>query len=181
MVGFFETTFVVTVYTALPPDVPYEKAIALLHDGETLSSMSEYWRSSKRISRSTDNKSTIEVTIEPECEYWEVCEDVPIPKWLFSGTTKYIFEFIPTIKGCDITIRATSLFTSKNNWQLVRGQVLESGEVILGESEESGWLLQTVSASVCNRTFAGFIKGHMPVSMKSVHARLIARLQGIAA
>lgn len=181
MVGLFETSFTVIVTTALPRGAPIDKAISVLHDCATLTSMTPNWRTSERKTPSTPQHPSIEKRAQEVCEYWEVEEDVPwIPKWLRNGTMKSLVVFSPVFNGCDLTARAKSTFTSTEQWRLVRGQVLSGGEVVLNDDDDgvSGWLLQTVSNVVCMVTFAGFFRSQTPISLKSVHAKIIDIIQG---
>lgn len=182
MVGLFETRFPITVTTALPRGVSTEKAISILHDCETLTSMSPTWKNSQRKLPPAPefDRQTSKIRAQEDCEFWEVEEDGSwIPAWLRSGTVTYDITFSSVSNGCDITAYANSLSTSTDQWRIVSGQVLSNGEVVLSENDdESGWLLQTVSDVVCTVNFASIIRSRAPVALKSVHEKIIDILRG---
>lgn len=179
MTSLSNKVFKTTVSTALPPEIPLEKAIAILHDYESLSSMSPKWKRSQRKAKPSSRQSFSKRSSRQHPEYWEIEEEVPwIPKWLWNGTAKYSLEFTPISNGCDVTIWANWRFTSVNHWRMIRGWILESGEVALSEGEHSGWLLQTESETVYHRTCARLLKRHAYDDIKSMHVKFIDQLMG---
>lgn len=124
-------------------------------------------------------KNAIEKIVHRNSEYWEVEEAIPwIPQWLWNGTAKYDLEFTPTSNGCDVTNWANWRFTSINQWRLLRGWVLESGEVVFSDGDENGWLLRTVSDTMYHRSFARCLKRHTYAGLKAMHVKLMDQLQG---
>lgn len=177
--GVLETSFEMTVSTAVPPGIPAEKVIAFLRDGYTVTSLSENWLNTERRDPPEDaTQSTSEAGAQQEVEYYEVEEQVPIPKWLWPGSQKYTVDFFPLENGCDYKIKSGSLFSSTNHWRVLRGQVLDNGEVVLSETEDSRWFVQTVAISVTNRALAAYLKGQFPRGTKAILAKILDKLQG---
>lgn len=195
----FETAFSYASATPIPPSLPTDTAIHILHDFETVIRLSPDCRGCKQI---PPPKNGYTNGGGPTIQYYEVEDDLPfIPKRLWSGGVKYVADFLPVEDGCDITVHAPGGFTSTNHWRLLREttplneeSIPEDGKApptqlertgtrdhLHGESSGAGWYVQIISDAKCSRTFAGFVKGFLKNSHAQLEHAFIERLQATPA
>ena len=184
----FDTSFSYASATPIPPSLPADTAIQILHDFETVIRLSPDCRGCKKLPP-PKNGYTNGASKRPDMQFYEVEDDLPfIPKRLWTGGVKYTADFLPVEDGCDITVHAPAGFTSTNHWRVLRETVPLNEESIPedreapleqlertgtrdhlhAESGGAGWYVQIISDAKCPRTFAGFVKGFL----KNSHAQL---------
>lgn len=185
----FETEFQHASQTPLPPNLPVDKGIEILHDFETVIRLSPDCRGCRPV-QPPNGKKKSNGTSEEQEQHFEVEDDLPfIPKRLWSGGVKYLADFLPVQDGCDITVHAPGGFTSINRWRILRETIPEDAEPQLERVQTKdllhaettggtgGWYVQIVSDARCNRTFAGFVKGFLKNSHEQQKRAFIEKLQ----
>lgn len=197
----FEVDFQHASSTPLPPNLPVEQGIRILHDFETVIRLSPDCRGCKPIPPPNNSKrksqqpngNTNEISAS-EIQHYEVEDDLPfIPKRLWSGGVRYNADFLPVPDGCDITVYAPGGFTSINRWRILRETIPEDEEMTLERVQSKdllhadttggsgGWYVQIVSDARCSRTFAGFVKGFLRNSHEQQKRAFIEKLQATPA
>ncbi|CAK3796290.1 Hypothetical predicted protein [Lecanosticta acicola] len=199
----FEIDFQHSSQTPLPPNLPVDQGIRILHDFETVIRLSPDCRGCKPIpppngkkKPATTNTTSVDGTPQEQAQmqHYEVEDDLPfIPKKLWAGGVKYVADFFPTTEGCDITVHAPGGFTSTNHWRILRETIPEDEEMQLERVRTKdlmhaettggtgGWYVQIVSDARCSRTFAGFVKGFLKNSHQQLQRAFIEKLQATRA
>ncbi|SMR58202.1 unnamed protein product [Zymoseptoria tritici ST99CH_1E4] len=196
--GFLETSFISCVSTPIPADISpshLPTAVAILQNYDNVAHLSENCTSSKRLPETASSSSkppappseqeqdADEQAAEPPPppQTWEITEDLPfIPSWLWSGGTTYSALVHPTSSGCQVHIRASSLYTSTNTWKVVKGTPPEDDEGMMLEgtvTEGSEWYIQTRSEAVCNKAFVKYVTKGLARGTRGMHERFLERLR----
>jgi hypothetical protein len=166
--------------------LPY--AVRLLHDFNTVIHLSPECSGFRAVQYPHHASDPANET-ESQIQYYEVEDTLHfLPKYLWRGAVKYTADFLPTMDGCNVTVRAPGGFTSLTKWRVMR--MVSSDGVELGlqaagkEDFMSGvrnedWAVHIVSEATCSLTYSSFVKGFLKDSHQKLLEGYLAKLKEV--
>lgn len=155
----FDTKFCHSSTSSLPPTIPIDLILSLLHDFATIIHLNPDTIGFEELS---SNGTSTEYNVRDALAF--------IPKRLWNGSVSYGCTFTVVPDGCDIEIRAPGGFTSVNRWRVLR-QTEQGGDITI----------RIESDARCSKTYAVFVKKFLQNSHEQQQRKLGERVKAAMA